>query len=978
MKKSRFPWKTVIIMAIIGLVACAAAWMLENNAQTAVASGLRISEVMADSEVGDSDWIEIENTSDSDIGLYGYALMSAAEPKKSYVFPNCTIEAGGFLVITADGSKEGGYHAPFKLSSGGSTIYLLNANGNTIDSVTVPGLGDNQVYALDENGSWQLSYTATPNAQNSITDTPEAISSQSAVESSGDLEITEVVTKNRTFFPDEDGEISDYVEIHNKSDEAVNLSGMYLSNQEQKPKRWAFPDVTLQPDEYLTVHMSGLDEVEDGHIHANFKLLSSGVSLYLTKSDGTVISSVTVPELQADQAYSRTESGWTTALAPSPNAANTVYGADAVASAETLYSVHISEIVASSSSSADWIEIVNTSDSAVDLSGWGLSDNASRPRKWQFPSGTVIQAGEYMCVFASSDTSTEVNAELLASSAYNVADFNLSASGEYSVVLAQSDGTIVDRVYVPQQYRDISYGRLGDSSDCLYLETMTPGSENRSESYLGRAQTPEFSVSGGLFTTGDVITVSISAPSDCRIYYTTDNTDPSESSALYTSPIQISEQTVLRARAYKDGCMPSYMETQTYIFDAKNGSGSVYTVSIVSDPDNLFSDESGILVAGTGSVANYDQEWEREAHVEIYDCGGNQITSQEVGMAQQGQTCRSEPQQCFKLIARSEYGDSLIRGHIFSNRDYDTAHAILIRNSSDDANKTRMRDSVLVTLAKDTSVLYQETEVCIVYLNGEYWGQYNIREAISPTLICQHEGWEGQEDSLDLIVKNDIVRQGSNESFTELLDYLTTHDPNTDEAYQVLDENIDIQNYIEYMAIEIFSGNTDPSNVKRYRNANADGKWRWVLYDIDWAFLQDTNSIARWLAPGGVGNNKRTDNTLFIAAMKNDTFKDRFLTYFGTQLATNMTTENILSMFQERYNLLMTVLPDHFERWDFSESKYNSALQILISYAQTRPTRLLQFLKYDSTLNLSESDMNRYFSDVMNIIGLTYDSIQPL
>ena len=424
--------------------------------------------------------------------------------------------------------------------------------------------------------------------------------------------------------------------------------------------------------------------------------------------------------------------------------------------------------------------------------------------------------------------------------------------------------------------------------------------------------------------------------------------------------------------------MPSYMDTQSYLFEVKNGGGSVYTVSIVSDPYNLTSDEAGILVKGSGSKPNYDQDWEREAHVEIYDPNGNLVVSQECGMRQQGQTCRSEPQQCFKLIARKEYGDDLFRGHIFTNRDYDVCRAILIRNSSDDANKTRMRDSVLQKLAEGTSVLYQETEVCVVYLNGEYWGHYNIREAVNPTLICLNEGWVGDENKLDYVLKNNTLLQGSDDSFQNLLAYLTTNDPNTGAAYQMIDENIDIQNYIEYMSIQIFCGNTDPSNVKRYRNPNADGKWRWALYDIDWSFLQDTNSIARWLAPGGVGNGLRTDNTFFIACMKNDTFRDRFLEYFGTQLATTMTTEHVLTMFQERYQLLSTIFPEHFERWQWRESKYQEALRVLISYAQSRPTRILQFLKYSKDLDLSQAQMEHYFGAAMTAAGLTYDTIPRL
>lgn len=111
MKKKKMrgaiPWKTVAVMAVIGLIACAAAWMLESRPQAMETVGLRISEVMADTDGISSDWIEIENTSNTEIRLYGYVLASAAEPKKAFVFPNCSIAPGKFLVVMADGSKAG-------------------------------------------------------------------------------------------------------------------------------------------------------------------------------------------------------------------------------------------------------------------------------------------------------------------------------------------------------------------------------------------------------------------------------------------------------------------------------------------------------------------------------------------------------------------------------------------------------------------------------------------------------------------------------------------------------------------------------------------------------------------------------------------------------------------------------------------------------------------------------------------------------
>ena len=55
------------------------------------------------------------------------------------------------------------------------------------------------------------------------------------------------------------------------------------------------------------------------------------------------------------------------------------------------------------------------------------------------------------------------------------------------------------------------------------------------------------------------------------------------------------------------------------------------------------------------------------------------------------------------------------------------------------------------------------------------------------------------------------------------------------------------------IAVEIYTGNTDLLNNKKYRSTAVDGKWRWIVFDFDWAFYTDTNSVGRWLKPGGVG-----------------------------------------------------------------------------------------------------------------------------
>ncbi|MBQ3575580.1 MAG: CotH kinase family protein, partial [Clostridia bacterium] len=317
----------------------------------------------------------------------------------------------------------------------------------------------------------------------------------------------------------------------------------------------------------------------------------------------------------------------------------------------------------------------------------------------------------------------------------------------------------------------------------------------------------------------------------------------------------------------------------------------------------------------------------------------------------------------FKVFARNSYGNNRFEYPIFSKRDYPEYQSFLLRASDQDWDMTFMRDSVLTSLAKDTSVMYQETEVGVCYLNGEYHSLYNLRERVSVHSICQFEGWEGMENDIDLVKANSGEKQGSNATFEELLDYCKNNDTTTQAFYDYLDTKIDIQNYIEYMSLEIFTGNGDTLNVKRYRNAKADGKWRWVLFDLDWAFFVDTNSIGRWLKPGGMGTNLRTDNTLFIACMKNPIFREQFLTYFGEQLATTFSTENTVSLFMERYELIDGLLPDYQAKWSLKPSGMANSMKKLKAYCETRPTKILGY--FQETFKFSEAEFYKYFGDAV-------------
>ena len=989
--------KDIIMIAVIGVVVIALAFIWQSvntdgfnltdktaeEAQTVTeihgVDVVRINEVMSanDSayytEAGEtSDWVEIINTSETNVNLTGYVLAQETDSTDRFIFPETVLGPGEAVVVFCDNMNRNtaGYefHAPFAISRAGDTVMLFNAHGTAVDTVNVPDLQNNISYSRIDGNNWEATAEYTPGLSN----TPENHASLNAVVVDSPLRVTEIMARNASYAADASGLYHDYIEIHNTSASDVDISGYHLSDSRDDVMKWAFPEGTvIGAGQYLLVYASG---TQTSGLYADFKLSSEGECVVLSNTRGQMIDIVEYGLSAVDQAYSLDSDGtFKNTLPPTPGMANTQESAALISdrfAAQNTIGVYITEIAASTAEAKyDWVELYNAGSAPVDLSGYGFSDDTGTPRKWLFPQGTVIQPGDYLGVYCAG---VQVEGEN-----FPTADFALAAEGGYHVCLSTPDGRIFDRIYLPMQYGEITYGRrYGEYGRCYYFTDATPLTDNTGSGYTRRANEAQYSVAGGLFENGQSITLELTADPGDLIFYTTDCTDPTKESLLYTGPITITSNTIIRTRVYSDNALESYMNCQSYLFGIDH---TVRVVSLVSDPEGLFSDESGILVMGPNALAEYPyggngyganfwMDWEREAHIEMYDENGSRMISQECGIKLHGQYSRAEDQKAFKIYARNKYsGENTFQASIFSDRPYTEYKSFLLRNSGQDCDKTRMRDSILTALAADSGVYYQETEVCVVYLNGEYYGHYNLREHVNPASICQFEGWEGQEDDIDLVKANVNLFQGSDETYQELLTWVKNNDTSTEAAYGKIASVIDIDNYIAYMSCQIFTGNTDTLNVKRYRNANDDGLWRWVLYDLDWAFVTDTDSINRWLTPGGMGASKRTDNTLFIACMKNPRFYEEFLTYFGEKMATVFTSRNIYDMTMERYETLLPEMEMHSAKWGPSMDRWVSQLKLFLKYGYERPTKLLGY--FQNALNLSDADMQKYFGGAMERIA---------
>lgn len=597
---------------------------------------------------------------------------------------------------------------------------------------------------------------------------------------------------------------------------------------------------------------------------------------------------------------------------------------------------------------SDWIELYNSGSTAVDLSGFGLSDDIAQPLLFTFPSGTRLGAGEHMTVFASKQQSTAAEFHT---------GFALSKNGD-TVVLSDPSGNVLEQVELPTLGTDVSYGRTPDGSGTFEVMAPTPSKAN-----AVAVSAPRFSAQSGFYGTDFALTLS--AASGDTVYYTTDGSDPTssptaqvysaaitvkdrtsepniysnytedDSSATSISrgtgyrppPFKVDKATVVRAAAKnKDGV---FSRTASHTYFITGGGLSQYkdmtVVSLVTDPDNLFDPDKGIYVTGsqylkwrsssaydpkksvwdTDNVCNFfshGREWEREASITIFR-GGEIIAEQDMGIRIKGASTRNTSQKSFHLYARSDYGASKLEcAAIPDNRDrqgtlIDKYDSISLRAVGEEG---RLRDGFAQKLVADREALTtQDMQSCAVFINGEYWGLYEMIEKLSDYFIETNYGIDKKDVAM---IKNGELEEGAQEeldSFKGFCERYSKLDLTNEVNYKAVCDFIDIDSLIDHYAAGLYLGTYDwPNrNCGMWRstgeviegNPYSDGKWRFISFDYDYTMgktYADFGGVEGY-AYDSFRHMENIDSTmktfptnLFLNLLKNEDFRDRFVNVY--------------------------------------------------------------------------------------------------
>ena len=526
---------------------------------------------------------------------------------------------------------------------------------------------------------------------------------------------------------------------------------------------------------------------------------------------------------------------------------------------------------------------------------------------------------------------------------------------------------------------------LSEESTASSKESTVSSAEGTAESAESATESAlSFSEASGFYSAE--FDLAINSPGEnWKIYYTLDGSIPDEKSKIYSAPLHMKNATnnmnvlsaqknvnpsgdyipkdkvlkgnVVRAIAIDDQGNRTDVISATYFvgIDREKLFRTAPVISMYTDFDNLFGYEDGIYVLGKsyddwiaedpknkrkegwekhGNFKNKGKEWEREARIEYLPYGDGDGFSIDLGIRIMGAASRGNMQKSFRLKCREEYGEKNLKYDLIPDNlrsdgigEVGKYKSFVLRDGGNDCDYTKFRDPLLQDLVENRSFETQQSDACVLFIDGEYWGMYAICEDYSDNYI---ENNYGIDNDNVVIIKRGEVEEGREEDiglYNELRDFITGNDMSVAANYEKACEMLDIQSYIEYCAFNIYIDNQDSyfkdNNWQMWRvrktdaaNPYADGKWRMMAFDTEFSTglysdgkNQRSNSFKNAL------KEKATGGRMFSSLMENEQFKNEFVRTLCDMRNIDFEWSRVEERIQYYTRLYGPLVPDTLKRF---------------------------------------------------------------
>ncbi len=773
----------------------------------------------------------------------------------------------------------------------------------------------------------------------------------------GQLTINEASNANQSTLILPDGSRPDWIELF--ANETVDLAGYSLSDDRENLAKWTFNETTLSTGQFLTILATG---------QSNFNTINHWeTAIYPSDTWKYIVPLADLPSTWNTIEYSPV--GWTDA------SLGIGYGDgdDVTTLASPLTSVYVRKIINITDPSAivaalldvdfddgfvaylNGIEIARTGLFGVPPS-WdeGAIDHEASIYALGVPTSFTIDQAllESILVTGPNVLAIEVHNSFpessdlslipflsfgfntgteyfggtthpfflpLAASSYMSTNFSLSALGE-TIYLSDPIGNLIDSLELPDLEPNMSAGKYldGTPSHQLFVSPTFGSSNNAAFPYTKFENTPDILFAGGLYPSTVSVSILNNSEMGGVVHYTIDGTAPTEASPIYSGPITIETTTVLKAIciATEATVLPSRIDTESFLIMEDF---TLPVLSISTAPENLY--------GADGIFDNWWTDWRKPCVVEYFDVNGIKQFESRASMKPDGGAggSRSNPQHSVTIEpGHSLYGEGqpvnypMIPAKGFIN-EY---HAFYLRNGSNFWNAYPQKDATYMRLMQESYANSQAYAPAIVFVNGEYFGVYEIREKANENYFESNYG--NHPDSLDLLsvsyfygAGNLRTVKGSDESFYEMRDFVTSYDPLADDFITLSDEKIDVTNFADYIAAENWIGNIDwiYNNMKIARMQSADNRWKFFLQDIELG-------LGGWVDYNvNIFDYFRYENLpnpywdIYEGLIQNPSYKNYFVNRYADLMNTTYQPLNFIPIIDEMYTELLPEMPRHFEKW---------------------------------------------------------------
>lgn len=466
-----------------------------------------------------------------------------------------------------------------------------------------------------------------------------------------------------------------------------------------------------------------------------------------------------------------------------------------------------------------------------------------------------------------------------------------------------------------------------------------------------------------------------------KVYYSNTGTLDTEDIQWISSEYKIDETSSYLFRIKSDEV--DTIIHRSYHFDYNS---SFPIMSVVIDPEDLWNDTTGIYVKGkyaywsdtTGhwENCNYQKKWEKEVYATYIDTNNVVGFSQLCGLKLFGESTRRQPDKSMKIIARTKYGDKSFSYPVFSQKPMEKYKQIAIRTSGNDYNGSRFKDVLSAYLARNLGIDFMGFQPANLYINGEYWGVYNLREKVNEHFIAGNHDVE--KDSVNIIMGRWVRQEGSSEDYMKMYYWFESLDTMDNDAFETAKQYLDIRNYINFRVFQIYINNKDSRGNIRYYNVTGEQKqFKMILYDTDLGYGKYSfNFLEGCMSRTPTGWYNPTWSTMYLTKlMQHPDFRNDFVTQFAHLMNTTFQRDSMLASIEYFENIYKdelpksaSVRPAHLKKVIFPMDKWMDDVNSLKSYAKLRPTVMWTHLQ--TVLGLGETYWLEFAPDTLNEGGM--------